>query len=399
MATLRADSQAAADAQTAAAKAYVPPVSVPSLSSLGVNPTVKSTATPAPTSTIPSFTPTTAITGGPNLSSEVPAGTISSGAYGPAPTPTPTPTQTPLPPPGGGDPNAISLDRQDAFASLKLLFESYGLGDLSTTIEQLMKDGETSQGALVKLKYDPKYNQAYTARFAGNTIRVANGLNAISEAQYIINENAYAETLKAYGLTNMLSTDRKVNEKQFATYIGNDLSSTEFTSRIKTAEDSVVNADPEIMNTFKQFYGTLTTSDLISYFLAPDETLPKLQEKAMTAQIGTAAKEAGFSADQTRATQLAKMGVTQAGAIQGYATIADLLPAASKLSDIYKGQTGDGTFNLQSAEQEQFNLAGGTEVAAARKRMKSLERAQFSGDAGLTASQGYGLANSIQGKF
>ena len=72
-------------------------------------------------------------------------------------------------------------------------------------------------------------------------------------------------------------------------YIAQDISALEFTDRIKLAEDTIVNADPEVLKTFNNFYGTLTNADLISYVLAPDETLPKLQTKAAAAQIGSAA--------------------------------------------------------------------------------------------------------------
>ena len=309
---------------------------------------------------------------------------------------------------------AAELARSDAFAALKVTFDSYGLGSLSDTITRLMTQGETAQGALTRLKYDKtidpatgkSWNDAYTIRFSGNQKRLANGLNAISESQYIANENAYAETFKAYGLSNLLSTDRTVNETKFAEYIGNDMSSTELNDRIKTAANNVINADPVVMATFKQYYGGLTTSDLVSYFLAPDETLPILNNKIAAAQVGTAAQEQGLvdaygntNVSQARAMQLATQmgGLGSLGNINGaYQNVASVLPAGQKLSDIYK-QAG---INYDQTTAENEFLTQNADAANKRKQLASLERAQFGGDSGVNPTMGnLASARNVIGKF
>ena len=290
----------------------------------------------------------------------------------------------------------ISKDDRDAFAQLRAIFESYGLGDLAGTIEKLMTEGKSASEALMLLKYDPKYNQAYTARFKGNADRIAKGLNALTEAEYITNENAYAETLRAYGLNNMLSTDRKVNQSKFAQYIANDVSTTEFRDRIATAVDNVVNADPEVMNQFKTYYGTLTTSDLVSYFLAPTETLPILKQKATAAGISAESVKQGLGADtEAGAMALSKAGVTADQARLGYSAIGEVLPESQKLSSIYK----EAGINYDKTAGEQEFLLKNADAQRKRKQLASMERAKFSGDAGLSATGGLSLGKSIQGKF
>jgi len=91
----------------------------------------------------------------------------------------------------GGDTNKskdIEIDKgtRNAFALLKGVFAQYGLDDLSSVIETLMKEGYEPEEATLALKTDPKYNKAYIARFRGNELRRTAGLNVLSEAEYLM---------------------------------------------------------------------------------------------------------------------------------------------------------------------------------------------------------------------
>jgi hypothetical protein len=276
-------------------------------------------------------------------------------------------------------PNEITDATRDAFAILTDLFTSYGLESLSGEISDYMTSGLTASEALVKLKTNP--TGAYAKRFAGNFTRVKNGLNAISEAEYVSNERAYAATLKAYGLGNMLSLDREENYKKFADYISGDVSPDEFKDRVKTVVTRVQNSDPTIKATLKSFYPEITDNDLIGYFLNPKENLIKLQEKVTASEIGAAALGAGggLTTSLATATDLARYGVDQATAREGYSTIAGILPTAEKLSSIYN----QSNINYAQAEGEAEVFKGNQDAATKRKRLASLERAAFSGSSGM----------------
>lgn len=292
--------------------------------------------------------------------------------------------------------DTVSKEDKDAFAALRELFKSYDLEELADTITKLMTEGKTANEALMLLKYDKNYNQAYTTRFKGNADRVAKGLNALSEAEYISNENAYAETLRAYGLGNMLSTDRKVNQAKFAKYMANDVSSTEFNDRISTVVDNVVNADPAVMNEFKTYYGGLTTSDVVSYFLEPTETLPILKQKAEAAAIGAESFKQGLGSNTAaRSLELSKLGVSKEQARLGYSAIGEVLPESQKLSGIYK----EAGINYDKTAGEQEFLLKNADAQRKRKQLASLERAKFSGDAGLSTTGGVSLGKTSYGKF
>jgi len=289
-------------------------------------------------------------------------------------------------------PKEISDATRDAFAMLQDLFASYGLEGLSGEIADYMKQGLTATEALIKLKTNP--SGAYAKRFAGNFTRVKNGLNAISEAEYINLENSYANTLKAYGLGNMVSLNREDNYKKFADYIAGDISAAEFKDRVDTVVTRVQNAEPSIKATLKSFYPEITDTDLVGYFLNPKENLPKLQEKVTASEIGAAAlgAGAGLTTNVTTATDLAKYGVDQKMAREGYSTIADVLPTATKLGDIYN-QAG---IKYGQAEGEAEVFKGSQDAATKRKRLASMERAAFSGSSGTGQSS---LSKSIQGRL
>jgi len=108
--------------------------------------------------------------------------------------------------------------------------------------------------------------------------------------------------------------------------------------------------------------------------------IPKIQRQIAAAEIGVAARVQGLETGVSVAEQLAAQGITQAEAQKGYATIADILPTAQKLSEIY-GTTLPG-YNQAEAEQEVFN----TLASAQRKRKALTEReiASFSGKSGTT---------------
>lgn len=285
-------------------------------------------------------------------------------------------------------PKEISDATRDAFAMLTDLFASYGLEGLAGEIAGYMAQGLTAAEALIKLKTNP--SGAYAKRFAGNFTRIKNGLNAISEAEYINLENSYANTLKSYGLGNMVSGNREDNYKKFAEYIAGDISAVEFKDRVDTVVTRVQNSDPGIKATLKSFYPEITDADLIGYFLNPKENLPKLQEKVTASEIGAAAKGMGLTTNVGTATDLAKYGVDQKMAREGYSTIAGVLPVATKLGDIYN-ETG---VKYAQAEGEAEVFKGSQDAATKRKRLASMERAIFSGSSGVGESS---LSKSTQG--
>jgi hypothetical protein len=267
---------------------------------------------------------------------------------------------------------------RDAFALLKDTFALYNLSELSPVIEGFMKQGLTSNEAIIELRK----NKVYQTRFAGNTTRTAAGLNALNEAEYLALEDSYSQTLRAYGQQTLLGTDMKTRQAKMATIIGADISPVEFKDRVSTVVTRVENADPLVKSTLRDFY-KITDTDLVSYFLNPTENLPKLQEKVTAAEIGSAAlAQGGLTTDMTSAESLAKFGVDLATARKGYSTISEVLPTATKLSQIYNEENIQ--YNQKVAEEEVFKGL----ASAQRKRTQLAEKeiASFQGSSGVGAA-------------
>ena len=275
----------------------------------------------------------------------------------------------------------IDKNTRNAFAILKQVFTQYNLGDLSSVIETLMKEGYEPEEATLALKTDPRYNKAYITRFRGNELRRSAGLNVLDEATYLTLENDYMETLKSYGLESYFGVEKSIKQSAIADVIGADVSAVEFTERVSTAVDRVKMADPATKSAFQQFYG-IGEADLVQYFLDPKKALVSLKEKATAAEIGGAAIGQGLTTAMTSAEDLARFGINREQAQVGYGRIAEELPTASKLGQIYS-ETGT-TYTQADAESATFK--GLASAKRKKEKLIATEEAQFQGSSGVGAA-------------
>ena len=264
---------------------------------------------------------------------------------------------------------------KDAYAILEDTLNSYGLSSLASVIKGYMLAGLGPEQAKLQIKQDP----IYKARFRGNQVRLDSGLNALSEAEYLGLEDTYSQVMNQYGLGDYFGKTREARQTKLADIIGGDISAVELKSRISTVVDRVNNADPSIKTQLKEFYPSITETDLVKYFLDPKETLPQLQEKVTSAEIGAAATGQGLKTSMTSASDLARYGIDRAAAIKGYSTIGGILPEATKLSGIY----GEAKIDYTQATAEQEVFKGNASAERKRKQLAALESAQFGGSAGV----------------
>ena len=274
--------------------------------------------------------------------------------------------------------------RQSAFDLLKLQFDEYGLGALVEPLRGLIQEGVSPSEFAVRLRQTDPYKK----RFAANAARIASGLRALSEAEYINLEDGYQTIMRNYGLPATYYTKGELGRQEgFEKFIAGDVSPAELEDRISIAQKRVIDAAPQVTEALKQFYPDIKNADILAYTLDPAQGLSTIKKKVLAAEIGGAAlgaktvSGAALDTSAARAEELARYGVTAESAKQGYGAIGGGLERGRQLSSIY--QQPD--YNQAVAEEEIFNLPGQTQAGEKRKKIIGLEKATFGGQTGVSS--------------
>jgi hypothetical protein len=269
-------------------------------------------------------------------------------------------------------------ERKSAYDLLFSEFKQYGLDALVTPLKSLIEEGVSPSEFTLRLRE----TDAYKKRFAANAQRVAKGLRALSEAEYIGTEDQYQDVMRRYGMPESYYTKGELGiQSGFEKFLAGDVSAVELEDRIQTAQNRVVNSNPEVAKALKEFYPGISNGDILAYVLDPANAIEQIKRKVTAAEIGGAAIQSGLKTGMTRAEELAAAGITKQQAQQGFQTVAEVAPRGSQLAEIY----GQSPYTQTTAEQEVFGLAGATEASKQRKKLTQLETAAFSGSAGAGA--------------
>lgn len=248
---------------------------------------------------------------------------------------------------------------------------------------------------LFLVEEDERYNDPFKERFKANELRIKQGLPKLKASEYLKLEQDYARLFTTYNLPAFK------NQSQYDKLIAGDVDLADATDRVVMAYDRVL-TDTSTRNAFRQFYSSVTDSDIVSALLDPEQQVPALERKVIAAEIGGQALRQGlstslgatqdFTAPGQRpvsgytnvqrgslgAEALAAEGVTEAAAAADYAVIAEQLPAAEKLSSIYGGRAEQ----VGQRELEQAELLGLESAKRKRRQLIGLEEAQFAGQSG-----------------
>jgi hypothetical protein len=281
---------------------------------------------------------------------------------------------------------AQTAQRESAFSILKKEFDKYGLGTLADTVKNLIMAGSPVEEVVLKLRATPEYEK----RFAGNKMRLASGLNVYDEATYIDLENAYDQIFTSYGVMEAAGNTVDARRAKYAEFIGGTKSPDEIKGRVQLAV-AAANEDEVTKATLRQLYPEITDKDIVSYFLNPKDTLPKLETKVRSAQIGAAAVRQGLVTNVATAEELAAMGVTEQQAEQAYSAYAGMKPRLDLLSSLEKDN--ELMVNQQVAEGALFKNLASEQRKLEMLRQKEIGR--FSGSAGT--SRGVSLSREAGG--
>jgi hypothetical protein len=265
----------------------------------------------------------------------------------------------------------LQTQRINWIEQLNNSFAQYGLGSLASKITEYVQQGYSADTVSLKLQETPEYKQ----RFAGNELRKKVGLPVLTPGEYLSAESSYKQIMRANGLPQGFYD----SQESLAKFISNDVSPSEFQSRVNAAGLSLNNADPFYTQSLQEMYG-LTQGEMLAHVLDPQQALPFINKQVQAAQFGAEARRQGLSVNAPVAEQYANMGVTQKEAQQGFEQVAQILPGAEKLSQITAGAQPVGVGEITSA------VFGGEGSAAYKQKLQTLseqEKSRFAGQAGV----------------
>lgn len=252
----------------------------------------------------------------------------------------------------------------------------YGLGSLVPTADRILQENpdidKRPDIILPMLADTPEYKE----RFKGNEARIKAGLPALDPGTYIATENALRQTLRASGLPRGFYD----TETQLRQFIEQDISPNELSARVNEGYRAALNAPQQVRDELQQLYG-LTESDLAAYYLDPTVAVDVLRTRTQAAQIAAQARQqtgSGLLAQQ--AEELARQGVTEAQAREGFGVIAQQqgLFEAQMAGEqaVSREEQIAGTFGTSAAAQQR--------IATRRRR----RQAEFEAGGGFAAGQG-----------
>jgi hypothetical protein len=274
--------------------------------------------------------------------------------------------------------------RESAWAILKAEFEKYGLGSLADSVKQMIIDGTPTAQVTLMLRERPEYK----ARFAGNEARRKAGLNVYDEGTYLDLENAMAEIFTAYGQKGLMGSTREQQQATFAKYIGGTIAPAELKRRMDIST-GLAKSDNSTLRAIKELYPMIGDSDIVAYFLNPEETLPKLETKAQAASIGGAFLQQGLKINTASMEEYAALGISRDEAELGASQIAGVLPRAAQLRSYENG-----TYTQQQAEDVYLRQS-----ASAKQELEDISKRETGRFRGSSGTSKVSLKSEVRGSI
>lgn len=274
----------------------------------------------------------------------------------------------------------LSGDQLTASAIIQQQLSDWGLGTLSGSVADLIRQGLGSDAITLQLQQTPEYQ----TRFAGNKARAAKGLAALSPAEYVATENSYRQVMQSYGLPQTF-WDQPAD---FQTLIENDLSPDEVKSRAADAQTVWLSTDPQIKSVWKDWYG-LSDGAAIASILDPNRATTVVHNMAQAAQAGADARDNGLTADQGRISKYIDQGMTENQLNQGFQQIG----AAHDTDQAIASRFGT-TFD--QSQEEAATISGTASAKRKQQQLYSSEQALFAQRASADQTS---LNNRTTGSF
>ena len=281
----------------------------------------------------------------------------------------------------------LEKKREDARMSIKALLTKYKLDSLFDTVWGNYTSDMVDFNDMDALALSIRETEAYKTRFAGNEMRRAAGLGDLSPATYIALEDSFKNTMRSNGIPDSFYD----SPEDFAKLIAGDVSVSEFNDRISYVRSLVQDAPASVRNQMAQLYN-VSEGQLIAYFIDPDKAAPILKEQERAARIGAAAQEnAAMQLSVSTAEDLAKRGITDAQAYQGFGNI-------NQMGELTKAFTGEESISDQDIIAAQFGFNTDAEKKLMKRREQRLGEFKGGGSYARTSGASAGSVETSIGK-
>ena len=134
--------------------------------------------------------------------------------------------------------------------------------------------------------------------------------------------------------------------------------------------------------------------EMVAYALDPDRALPFITRQVQATQFGAEAARQGLEITTPMAETYAGFGVTKEEAARGFEQVAQILPEAERLSQIFRAQEPP-----VGIEEATSAVLGGEQSANYKRRLQRLsemEQSLFAAQSGVEAAS---LARGQAGQF
>lgn len=269
---------------------------------------------------------------------------------------------------------------EDALEILKTAFAFYGLSDLYADISARFGDqirGATDVNEVGVILAD---TDAFKNRFPANELLKKAGKPQMSVTEYLIQEGSYRRVLESRSMPPGFYDQ----PSDLQNFIAQGVSPDELGARIDLGYQAVRNAPRNVVDEFQRLYG-VTEGDLAAYFIDPERAKPtfdkyEAERQARSAQISAQAQQqAQITLERQQAETLARAGITQETAQQGFTAI-------SEQQGLFAPQMAG---EQAVSQAEQIGATFGTNAAArqAIERRRRQRQAAFEAGGGVTETQ------------
>lgn len=265
---------------------------------------------------------------------------------------------------------AEDRQRRDAYARLQTVLNDYGLGSLGAAVQTWLVEGLSESEIVQRMRDTPEFK----TRFPAIEQRKKKGLPAISPGEYVAYERQARQLMRAAGLPEGYYD----GQDDFTRFLENDLSLSELGDRVSLAANAAFKMPKEDRDKLAAW--GMGPGDLTAFWLNPDKAQPLLERKYAAAQLAGAGTRSGWGdLNESKATDLALLGVTASEAEQGFGQLVqsrELFGSLDRSEDV-----------IDVDEQLSARFGGN---AAAQRRIEDRRRkrqARFEGGGGFAASQ------------